>query len=550
MPSGRKPRAQTTRSSGPSGGAARPVTPSIQNDEQAQLAALARVSLYAYADFVHGYRGARHHEVWMDVLEREIERETDEVRFLVFDAPPGHAKSSYLSEALPTWFLGRYPEESVLHYTSTDNLAGVYHAIVESTLRGDTGDPDSRAARHALVFPEPACRPGDLWNFEKGLRLAGAKEKVSYKMAGYGSAVLGLRGKLNILDDPLTEDKAESETELAKAKRYLRRTVWTRKKPGAIFVLVATRWGYDDLTAYVLKSFPGVQLIHMPALGHWLPDGTRVGDVEHGEALWPEYISRAQLIQELHGAEGDDGMSLDDFLTIFQGEPGNAEGGQLKPDFVKQVPDLHLRDKRDGSPLIQVTNRAQSWDLAFTKKTRSDYSVCATGVSDGHNIYLTDLFVGRISEAQFETELQKQAQLHQPFRIGIEAVSAAKWVAQGVDRRTILPIEPIDVGNATKEARANLLALLIEKGRFFADKKAPYWLRVAQQMREFPKGRHDDIVDAIAQLCHLLKGGGGVQVVRTTETLRVGRADVMQHETLKQRMARKQRARLGAAHWG
>ena len=475
-----------------------------------------RYSLRGYAEYVHGYKPARHHRIWLDEVEREILRQTNDIRIIVFDAPPGHAKSSYLSEVLPTWYLGKFPGRSVLHYTSTDNLAGLYHAVVDDTLRGDS----ERGARHRMVFSEKPCRPGDVWNFEKGLKLAGCKQKVSYKMSGYGSATLGLRGDLNVLDDPLTEDKATSEAELEKSKRYFRRTVWTRKQPGAIFVIIATRWGYDDLTAFILQSFPNVKLIHMPALGHWNADGTRTGDVENGDALWPEYITKEQLLLEMQGAAGSDGMSLGDFLTIFQGEPGNPEGNQLNPDLMQNMPVEEM--------LARTTSIVQFWDTAYTDKSRSDWCACATlGSDDAGNLFLLDMYRGRLNEHAFELQLEMQYSSWGPSAVGIEKVSAMEWLIQSLENRTLLPIQGIPVGTRSKEQRANLVATKIQQKRFYADKAAQGWLALAKECREFPAGRHDDQVDALSGAAHLLLGQQ-VGLVRTFQYVKMNRAHVVQ----------------------
>lgn len=469
--------------------------------EEQAWAYAARYDLAAYAEFVHGYVPARHHVMWLDELHRIVE--SDELEKVLFVAPPGHAKSTYLSEVFPTWYLGRNPGKTVLHFTATDPLALLAHKQVEAVLGPHEAE---KAQAHRLVFPDGACRAGDPWNFESGLKLAGSKQKVSYKMAGYGSAVIGLRADVTILDDPLKQEQAESEVEVAKAKSYFDRTLFSRRQPGAKFIAIMTRWTWNDLAEHLLRKW-GFRLIHLPALGHWQEDGSRVADLEGG-ALWPGYWSREALLENLHGdgTPENQGMSLDAFTTIYQGLPTRAEGNILSPDLVQQMPDLEA-ERGDGTPVVRMVDRVQFWDLAFRLKTRSDWTVCATLGTDGSSLYLLDLYRARLTEQQFEQQLEVRYAAHRPRVVGIENVAqhgAYAWVVEGISNRKLLPIRGVPTNNQSKEARAELFSLKLQQKRFFADRRAPWWPALAQEMQQFPHGTHDDMVDAIAGACHLL----------------------------------------------
>ena len=476
-------------------------SPDFEKLAQCSTEELARASMAVYAELVHGVIPARHHEVWIEPLER-IVNQPDKPQKLLIIAPPGHAKTKYISEVFPAWYLGRNPQNAILHFTATDPLAGLSHQVVRDTL-------ESEAWRK--VFPTPGHLPATPWNFEMGLKLKAAREKVSYRMAGFGAASIGLRSDLCILDDPLDQKRAQSETEQESAKQYFDQTIFTRRKPSASFVVILTRWHWHDLAQHLVERW-GFEVIHMPALGYW--DGQGMA----GGALWPEYWSRDALLENLGGSGEHEGMGLGQFSIVYQGLPTPPEGNMLDPELVQPMPDVRATDE-NGTLLYPMESVVQYWDLAFKKKTRSDFSACATlGLCRG-KVYLLDMFRARLSEGEWELKLHALHAQHTPQIIGIESVSASGWVIEGLEDRTMLPIRAVEVGIASKEARATLFALKLQQRNFYANRKAPYWQVLSQEMLMFPQGAHDDMVDAIAGACHLLSSGVH-KVVASTRFLR------------------------------
>ena len=143
---------------------------------------LARRRPEAYAFVAHGLRPAPHHRHWLEQVRRAVE--TPGGRLLVV-APPGAAKSTYLSFVLPLWYLGRHPSRAVLAVTSSDTMARQFHGTVALGL--------SATPAHALVFPEEDARadPERGWSTD-GLYLRGVPSGTkdpSYRCSGFGASV-------------------------------------------------------------------------------------------------------------------------------------------------------------------------------------------------------------------------------------------------------------------------------------------------------------------------------------------------------------------------
>ena len=78
-----------------------------------------RNSLTEWARY-KGFEPARHHQLIIDEIEAFLDGE-DEV--LLLFAPPGSAKSTYVSVLLPSWYLAHNPSHSILAATHSVEFA-------------------------------------------------------------------------------------------------------------------------------------------------------------------------------------------------------------------------------------------------------------------------------------------------------------------------------------------------------------------------------------------------------------------------------------------
>ncbi|HXI19147.1 MAG TPA: hypothetical protein VNM48_22505, partial [Chloroflexota bacterium] len=151
----------------------------------AAAAWLARRDLATYGDLVHGHPPALHHQRWAAAISDLVEGRSA-TRKLLLVAPPGHAKSTWVSLILPPWYLGRHPDHTLLFFTSNDTMARQFGGTVKTTFEGNE--------IHAEVFGG-TTRPdaGRGWSTD-GLYLSGVpagSKDPSYRALGYGASVIG-----------------------------------------------------------------------------------------------------------------------------------------------------------------------------------------------------------------------------------------------------------------------------------------------------------------------------------------------------------------------
>jgi predicted phage terminase large subunit-like protein len=218
-----------------------------------------------------------------------------------------------------------------------------------------------------------------------------------------------------------------------------------------------------------------------------------------GEALWPEKYSEEDLlrIQTNVGAH--------DWISLYQQSPIQREGAMFKPEWVDVV------DRIPG----KVIARVRYWDKAGTEGG-GDYSagVLMAMTNDKHfyiehvkreqlSFYVRNQTMAKMIDADGEREgpVVKTYQEVEPGAAGKEAAANTVKEMQG---RGIIA-DP--VGNKSKDVRAMALSTACEAGLVHLV-RAEWNQKFMEELMMFPKGVHDDQVDAAAGAYNKLARGG------------------------------------------
>ena len=285
----------------------------------------------------------RHHAIMASAFERVA---NGECKRLIINMPPRHTKSEFASYLLPAWFLGKYPNKKVIQTSHTAELAVGFGRKVRNLV-------DQEAYKQ--IFPELSLqsdsKAAGRWNTSKG---------GDYFAIGVGGAVTGKGADLLIIDDPHSEQEAalaEMNPEVYdKTYEWYTSGPRQRLQPGGAIVVVMTRWSLRDLTARVLKSSAQRggdewEVIEFPAL---MPSGS---------PLWPEFWSKEELSslkEELPNSK---------WMAQYQQQPTSESSAIVKREWWQEW-------EEDEPPPVNFI--LQSWDTAFEKTNRSDYSPCTT----------------------------------------------------------------------------------------------------------------------------------------------------------------------------
>jgi predicted phage terminase large subunit-like protein len=430
-----------------------------------------------YALAVHGLEPAAHHQAWLERIRQAVETPGGR---LILVAPPGHAKSSYVSLVLPAWYLGRHPERAILAVTSSDPMANQFHGSVELTLR--------QSAAHTAIFPQSRGRPDPARGWANdGLYLRavpGGVKDPSYRCVGLGARVLGSRCHLLLLDDVADQSTSTSAVEMERVRRYLDLTLLPRLHPDGSAICIATRWSETDVVAHLQAQ--GWPLLHTPALS---PDG---------QALWPQRFPIDWLEAERRRIGGAQ------FETVWQGNPIAVGAGIFRSaEWFRALPADLL------ATVLPKLTRHTFIDLAWSAKQTADSTVaCTVGVDPGdpeHRLYVLSWFRQRVDAADLLPALAEHLLAVRPHAVGVEVGAyrqrATAELVRALDRalagRLACSVGGVPVAT-DKVTRARVPAAKAEAGLVFCDRHHPLWPIAEAELLGFPNAAHDDCVDALS----------------------------------------------------
>jgi predicted phage terminase large subunit-like protein len=488
---------------------------------EAMALELARRSPAAYALVGHGLRPAPHHRRWLAALRETV---TTPGGRLLLIAPPGTAKSTYTSQVLPLWYLGNHPERAVLATTSSDVMASEFHGVIDLGLRANEA--------HRAVFPQEACRPDPArgWSSD-GLYLRGVPAETkdpSYRVAGLGSSVIGSRCHLLLIDDPVTQEVAQSDAEMRRVRRYLDLTLLTRLHPGGSAVAIMTRWGEADVAAHLIKQ--GWRAEVWPQLSGEYQGGER--DAEGRAPLWPERYSLAWVQQERRR------LGMAQFELIHQGNPLLMGGAVWRAaGWFRDLPPHTEQLTARGAPFLEECVRCTYIDTAWSEKQTADYTAavtCAYHPTDpARCLYVLGAWRRRIDQDGLGEALAEHLLAVRPHVVGVEQ-AAYKQAATGAlvqelvyrtNGRLATHVRAIP-SVLDKVTRARPAAAKGEAGLLYVDREVPEVEAMIRECLALPVGEHDDLADALsgaAAMCLYgvetltqgqVSGAGGAQRLR------------------------------------
>lgn len=381
--------------------------------------------------------------------------------------PPQHGKSTFISHALPTWFLSEYPDRRVLLTSYEAEFAASWGGKVRQSLK-----------EHKAVFGKSLSKDTD-----KMFAIAGRRGYM--QSVGVGGAVTGKGADLFIIDDPVKNaEQAMSSTYRQKVWDWYLSTVLTRLSEDGILILVMTRWHADDLAGRLIAAMRNgdgetFHVVNLPALAD---EGDILGRTE-GEPLAPELYSRERL-QIIKRAVGPYWWS-----AIYQQRPTTAETQIVKRSQWR-------RYNKDVPPKFVFI--LQSWDTALKKGQQNDYSCCTTWGVASDGMYLLDVLYDKLLYPDLREAVKAKANIFAPNVVIVEDKGSGTSVTQELQIDSRLPILAWPVEDGDKVLRLNLVASAWESGRVFIPEGSEYD-ELIEEMANFPNVPHDDRTDSVSQ---------------------------------------------------
>ena len=433
--------------------------------------------------YVHGWH--------MDAMAQHLEAVArGEITRLLINIPPGTSKSTLVSVFFPAWLWGPFGWPGA--------------RIIGASFEQSLATRDNRRNR-MLIESEwyqslwPVGLAGDQ-NEKTGFE----NEARGWRQSCAVKSMTGKRGDFVIWDDPLSPEKAYSETERETANRVFSETLPTRlnNPEKSAIIVIMQRLHEKDVSGHILASDLGYEHLCLPM--EFEPDracSTSIGfsdpRIEDGELLFPERFPR-EVVERDKRVMGSFAIA-----GQFQQRPAPRDGGMFKRSWFEVVP---------AAPAGGRVLRA--WDLAATADTGRndpDWTAGARIREVGGIYYIEHVCRERFSPDGVERLIVNTASQDgrdAAIRIPQDPAAGGKAWAQrivrllaGYDAR----IDP-EMTRGTKEARATPLSAQAEAGNVKLV-TGPWVDQFLDEACMFPNAEHDDQVDALSGAFNALLSG-------------------------------------------
>ncbi len=436
-----------------------------------------------FLHFVHAmwpeFISGRHHRIIAEKLQRVA---SGDLKRLIINMAPRHTKSEFASFLFPAWMMGQNPRMKIIQATHTTELAVGFGRKTKNLLDTD---------EYKEIFPDVRLaadsKASGRWDTSRG---------GMYYAVGVGSNLAGRGGDLVIIDDPHSEQTAMSNSGFDDAWDWYTGGPRQRLQPGGSIVLVQTRWSEKDMTGQLLRAMAKDPLadqwevVELPAI------------FDDGKPCWPEYWS----LEDLTAVKAS--IPPSKWNAQYQQRPTGEENAIIPREWWRIW---------EGENIPQLQYVIQSYDTAFTKRERSDFSAITTwGVfypEEGGppNLILLDAKKGRYDFPELKALAFEEYEYWDPDTVIIEAKASGLPLTHEM-RQTGIPVVNFTPSKGNdKVSRVYAVTPLFEAGMVWAPDKS--WAEeLIEEVAAFPEGEYDDLVDSMTQALMRYRQGNFIQL--------------------------------------
>lgn len=429
----------------------------------------------------------------LDCICDHLEAVTNgDIKRLLINMPPRHCKSMIVSVFWPMWVWLRRPDFRWLFSTYAHSLS----------LR------DSIKAR-SLYYSAPyqglleAYQPEMALRDDQNTRVRWENIFGGYRLAtSIDGGLTGEGGDGIVCDDPHDVMRGESDKKREDTVRWWTESMSTRlnDQKNGFYVIIAQRVHESDLSGYILEN-AGDDWTHVCLPARYenydrirSPIGWSDPRSVEGELLWKERFGEDEV------SNLEKSMSAYAVAAQLQQRPAPREGGMFPVDNLIKV----------DRPPFDIVKSVRYWDKGGNDEG-GDFTVgVKMHLLSNDSIYISDVVRGRWDADVREKHMRQTAERDgEGVIVGIEVEggSSGKDSARASVKNLMGYPVHLDRPTGSKEVRADPLAAQVQGNNVYVQKDAPWFKEYEDELRMFPKGAHDDQVDASSGAFKFLVGG-------------------------------------------
>lgn len=403
------------------------------------------------------------------------------IKYLIINLPPGFGKSYTLAN-FANWCYGKDYKNKIITVSYNNTIAPEFARTTRDMILEEP-DPEGDSYTTRDFFPDVRVKYGDAsvmkWSLEGSY--------ASYLATSFDGTVTGMRGNIIIIDDPIKNAKEAANDAVKEGHwNYLKNTLSSRALPGALWIVVLTRWATDDLAGKLLQEYPEkCHVLEMKALTEDSPEGVSIcedlfptEDLQDKRATLDPAIWGANYMQTPVDIKGA-------LYGAFETYPA------VDPDQFERV--------------INYTDTADEGD---------DSLASISGGVIGRYGYVTDIYYTDEPMEVTEPETARRLQLAGVREAAIESNNGGRGFARNVIRHLKeLRCTKCSVQwfHQSKNKRTRIIvgASNVMEQVIMPEDWEKRWPKAAEHLRKYQrkgKNEHDDIEDALTGFVELING--------------------------------------------
>ena len=410
------------------------------------------------------------------IAERLFRREKSPYDLIV-NVPPGMSKSSVFSVLFPAWCWIKDPSLQI--------ISASYEGELATDFAQDTRKKVIASERYQTLF-------GNIYQMRRD---ADAKRSYKNTKGGWRKAIgtkghiTGKHSHLFIIDDPMNPRSANSQAERESVNKWLNDTVPSRKTGDAsVFIVVMQRLHEDDSTEQFLQTFKSVRHICLPAM---LSDNVTP---EYRNKYINGYLDPIRL--------GEDACNNLKGKAAWSGQymqaPAPDGGNIINPDWFFEFDYLAvLNEVKAANETIQI---AFCIDGAYTAKTTNDPSVILGYFTFRNKLYIiamSEVWLGFSALLDHVTDFTAEHGYNDSSYLRIEPKANGKDLIDALVSHKGLNAFASKSPTTDKIQRVHAITPILQSERVGILAGAKWGEKLKEQVKNFPKSTHDDIVDCI-----------------------------------------------------
>ena len=432
-------------------------------------------------------------EALMDTLLDDTSKDR-----LCITQPPRTAKSSTITLSFPFWLILMNPEFNILIVNYNEKLANRFGTRLRQLF---IDNADLLASRDIYLSKAEHAKASFRFENSKGELLG------SINLVGVGGTITGTDVDICICDDLIKGFQDTTKRRLDDLWEWFKEIIIPRLEPHSKLFVLGTRWHTQDIIGRLKKHHPEkYQFIELKALN------------EDGTCIWPNKYT-PEFFEERREEVGSRV-----FEAQYQGQPLDETG-----DFFT-IDNIYFDDLFDHKTQFHIAS-VRSWDLAYSPedggKNDSTAGILMHKVSDDYYV-VNDLKHGQYGD-DLKNVLKRTAKTD-TANIQILMETGPKG---GASKFLYNEYKEYLTGYRTQQSEP--IGSKVDRAMPFKDAINEGKIHIAitddklrgeliEQLKTFPLGAHDDIIDALSYAYSELKTKKDNRNKYTTSKKRHGRS--------------------------